>query len=125
VVTIVIIGVLSTLGFPQYIAYRERVLDREAQANLGLIIAAERIYRIETNLYYNSGAAQPAAIAGINTSLRLILSTLGNRSWDYQTTTNAGGAPPACAQASRFGGLAARDWSMRTTDNASVSGTCP
>ncbi|MCM8795768.1 MAG: prepilin-type N-terminal cleavage/methylation domain-containing protein, partial [Candidatus Omnitrophica bacterium] len=51
VVVIIIIGILATFGISQYIPARERALGKEAIANLKLIAAAERIYRMETGRY--------------------------------------------------------------------------
>ena len=78
VIVIIIIGVLATLGLTHYFGYRERALDREAQSNLLLINAAERIARMESNdNFYVTPATQvpplPPTNAGINTLLRMSL----------------------------------------------------
>ena len=123
IIVILIIGVLVTLAVTQYASYKETTLDKEAKANLKLIIAAEKIYKMETSLYYASGTTQPDAITNINTNLRLLLSTADNRNWDYLTTATAGTS--CCAQSTRNGGDA-RTFRMRHSENDPVSGsTCP
>jgi prepilin-type N-terminal cleavage/methylation domain-containing protein len=79
-VVVIIIGVLATLGMINFASVRERVLDREAQANLRLIRAAERIYRMELSFYYPSGGSS-TSVSDINTNLRLQLTT---SNWNYK-----------------------------------------
>jgi len=127
-VVIIIVGILATLAFVQYGGYRENSIDREAQANLRLIMAAERIYRIEIGVYYPSAGADPQAhIDDINTNLRLSLNRVGNRNWNYQTTV--GGGSPTCTEAQRINGPDSRTWRMRNTEdnprNDSLNDTCP
>ncbi|MBU1727433.1 MAG: type II secretion system GspH family protein [Candidatus Omnitrophica bacterium] len=81
IVVIIIVGILATLGFSQYGSYREKVVDKEAQANLKLIQAAERIYRMEYGFYYPY--QQSATAAQINDMLRL---TLPTKNWNYTAT---------------------------------------
>lgn len=115
VIVIIIIGILATLALVHYGSYKERTLDKEAQANLKLVIAAEKIYRMESGFYYNSGTVQTAAITNINDYLRLLLSTANNRSWNYHTTADA--TPAACAQATR-NDSGTRTWRMRHDEEA-------
>ena len=114
-----IVGILASMAFVNYRNIKENALDREAQANLRLVVAAERIYRIENGVYW------PAANAtDINTNLRLHLSDAGNRNWDFRATV--GGASPTCADAIRFNGPNARTWRLRSSDIAPVSNSaCP
>ncbi|MFA5144985.1 MAG: prepilin-type N-terminal cleavage/methylation domain-containing protein [Candidatus Omnitrophota bacterium] len=126
IVVIIVIGVLVTLTFTHYGSYTERALNKEAQANLRLIIAAERNTRVETGDYYASDSTQPTAINNINTNLRLSLSAATNRKWDYVTTVdNAADPPTCCAQATRNGDDS-RTYRIRDTeDNPVADGTCP
>lgn len=118
IIVIVIIGILATLSVTHYGGHREKTYDREAQANLQLIIAAERIRQMEVGSYYAS-----ATIANLNTNLSLMLSTDASRIWDYLAT--AGGASACCAQATR-NGYDNRNWRMRITEANPVSGSaCP
>jgi prepilin-type N-terminal cleavage/methylation domain-containing protein len=81
-VVIIIIGILAALALPGFGVSKERVLDKEAKANLALIQAAEKIYKMESGFYYpNSGTTN--VIADINTYLRVNLPT-GALSWSYE-----------------------------------------
>lgn len=95
-VVIVIVGILVTLGISQYIPSRERALGNEAKANLKLIAAAEKIYRMEVGSYYPSSGSE-STIANINTNLKLFLT---EANWDYSIT---GGASTFTAYAYRQG----------------------
>lgn len=120
IIVIVILGVLATLALTHYGSYQERALDREAQANLKLIVAAEKIYRMEVGGYYGT-----VDISSINDNLKLLLSTGDERKWDYQTTADNTVDPPTiCAQATRTD-TGARTWRMQNTDDEPATGACP
>jgi prepilin-type N-terminal cleavage/methylation domain-containing protein len=116
VVVLVILSVLATFSFVHYSAYQERSMDNEAEANLNLIIAAERVYRMEKGTYYVSGSE-----ANLNTNLRLFLQTASMK-WDYLTVQNGAGLV-CCAQATRTV-APVRTWRLCTNGNVPVSGTC-
>lgn len=97
IVVIIIIGILVTLGLTQYIPARESALGREAKANLKLIAAAEKIYRMETGGYYPLDGILKTDISVINTDLKLSL-TAAN--WGYSID---GGTGAFRAQADRNG----------------------
>ncbi|MGD9015336.1 MAG: hypothetical protein PVI33_04875 [Candidatus Omnitrophota bacterium] len=86
---VLIIGILVALTIPRFSAMRERALDKEAKANLKLIQAAEKIYRMEALIYYPTG--ENADTAGINTNLRLDLSTDADANWNYSIDDTGGG----------------------------------
>ena len=94
-VVIIIIGVLATLGLPRFGTMRERALDKEARANLKLIQAAEKIYRMEIGVFWPDSAT--ADTLSLNANLRLDLS---DENWNYQASSNSGD-PPLDAQATR------------------------
>jgi len=85
---VLIIGILVALTLPRYSTMRERAMDKEAVANLKLIQAAEKIYRMEENCYYPTG--DDADGGEINSFLRLQLPTSGN--WDYSIPDTGGGS---------------------------------
>ncbi|MFH1441887.1 MAG: prepilin-type N-terminal cleavage/methylation domain-containing protein [Candidatus Omnitrophota bacterium] len=107
IVVVVILGILATLSVSQYTGARERALDREAQANLRLILAAERTYRMENAS--NSYSAN-ANIAGINRWLKLLLPRASSQ-WDYFTRTYSGDTD-FCAEAVRRN-AGERPWRIR------------
>ena len=87
-IVVLIIGVMAALSLPNFGRMRERGLDREVRANLKLIQAAERIYRMEIGDYYPYGGGSQSNITTINSYLKLSLPAETN--WDYSVTTSAG-----------------------------------
>jgi prepilin-type N-terminal cleavage/methylation domain-containing protein len=120
IIVIVIIGILSTFGISQYIPARERALGKEATANLKLIAAAERIYRMENDTYYPASGTVNG-VNNINTNLKLSLTT---QSWHYSIT---GGTDTFTASASRngSGGYLECIWSINETQEDPVVSTGP
>jgi prepilin-type N-terminal cleavage/methylation domain-containing protein len=117
-IVIIVIGILATLGFVNYGPFKERTLDREAIANLRLIMAAEKIYRMEYNEYFSSGDN-----AAINQNFRLMLPTGASKAWDY--STDAPDADHCCAEATRTGGSDIRSWNFDEAMDDPVEGACP
>lgn len=82
---LIIIGILAIIAIPQFRVARESTLDREVRANLRLIQAAEKIYRMEVSVYSSA-----ADISTINT--RLLLDLPASTNWNYKvdsvTATN-------------------------------------
>ena len=118
-VVIIIIGILAALALPGFGVSKERVLDKEAKANLALIQAAEKIYKMEAGFYYPSTGTD-SVVATINEFLRVNLPT-GALSWTYtvdtdNTKTTAGRLPGDT-----------RIWSLdHTGSSATCTGTgCP
>ena len=64
-VVVVIIATLAALAWPNYMAIKEKTLNREAKASLALIRAAEKIYKLEQGFYY----PHPAGSTENDTSL--------------------------------------------------------
>jgi prepilin-type N-terminal cleavage/methylation domain-containing protein len=121
-VVTIIIGILGSIALPQFLVTQERALDNEARATLRMIRAAERTLRMETTVYQAL-----AAIANINTTLRLDIPAGATRSWNYLTTATAG--TDCCAQATRNGGDG-RTFRLRIAGAAVdadpvAGGTCP
>jgi len=108
IIVVVIIGILATIALPQFRVTQERALDREAQANLRLIQAAQRIYRMENSKYYPVLGGSVTSEADINTNLRLTLPE-SLQSWDYITM----GADDGGAGADRTSGpRTPRTWKL-------------
>ncbi|MCM8795779.1 MAG: hypothetical protein NC928_03750, partial [Candidatus Omnitrophica bacterium] len=89
-------------GISQYIPARERALGKEAIANLKLIAAAERIYRMETGRYCTDRST-PAChtLNAINTQLKLSLTTTN---WTYAIRVPVSGGFTATADRNGSGG---------------------
>ena len=122
IVVIIIIGVLAGIMFPQYARSKERTIDKQAQAILSLIRAAERTYYMETGHYYPTGDAV-TTISAINEDLNLDL--VDDGVWNSYCITNA---DDFTATMSRNGGGYNRAWQITADDfNAScISGNqCP
>lgn len=86
-ITAVVVAILVALGVVNYTGSRERAIGKEADANLKLIAAAEKIYRMEVGGYYTSAGVTPEErIQNINNNLKLSLSSGSSRNWDYKVT---------------------------------------
>ncbi|MDD5408789.1 MAG: type II secretion system protein [Candidatus Omnitrophica bacterium] len=119
-IVIVIIGVLAALALPGFATSRERALDREARASLGLMQAAEKIYRMESGGSYYPPGGSTSVIADINTYLKVNLPSSGV-SWGY-TADGIGNQTTATRV-----GSGGRVWTLTNTGSApTCSGTgCP
>jgi len=81
-VACIIIGILATFATPQFIAIKEKGLNKEAQAYLTSLQAAERVYKMENLAYYpSSGVITDHST--INSVLRVDLPVGGTISWNY------------------------------------------
>jgi type IV pilus assembly protein PilE len=78
---VLIIGILIALALPNFGTMKERALDREAKANLKLIQAAEKIYRMEYLVYQDAGDT-----GEVNQELKLSLPAGDNSNWLYSIT---------------------------------------
>ena len=103
IVVIIIIGILAVLAFPNFSKTKESTVDKEAQANLKLMSAAEKIYHMENNFYVIS-----ADRAEINSNLKLALPV---QNWNYKIVSDA----DFTAKAQRVND-AANAWCMRRAD---------
>lgn len=78
IIVVIIIGILATFAMPAFRVTQERALDNEARANLKLIFAAEKIYRMETNAYVAC-----VDITAVNNTLKLSIPT-SSPNWNYK-----------------------------------------
>ena len=86
-VVLVIIGISASIAVSHYLGMREEALQREAVANVRLMIAAERVVRMEQNTFV---ACANAAACNIALGLRL------NANFAYSVDCGGG----ACTAAS-------------------------
>jgi len=119
VIVIVLAGIIIGFAMPGFLGARNKALDKQAQANLKLIQAAQKVYEIETNAYVNcsgglEGSDQETCI---NMNLRLSLTPDGNNpDWDYETFASG------CAYCQKRGGITF--WRICIDDSDPSSGTC-
>ena len=121
-VVIIIIAILVALALPQFGVTRERALTKEAMANLKLIAAAEKIYRLEFSGYYPLDGIDKSNVDHINTDLKLSLS---ETNWDYSVT---GGVGSFVSNATRQSGpYSSCNYSINEGqfEPGMSSGTCP
>jgi prepilin-type N-terminal cleavage/methylation domain-containing protein len=116
VIVIMIVSILAALSYVHYSAYQEKSLDNEAEANLNMIIATERAYRMERGGYYVSVVEDD-----LNDNLRIFLPTV-NMKWDYATVQDLAGLV-CCAEATRMV-APGRTFRLCTNGNTPVSGGC-
>ena len=81
-VVLIIIGILVALALPNFGKTKESALEKEAQANLRLISAAEKIYYMENDFYFTN-----TDLATINSNLKL---SLPAENWNYKIDPDTG-----------------------------------
>lgn len=127
IIVVVIIGILTAIALPNYFGMKEREHDKDASASLKLIMAAQRIYRMETGNYdeQNSGVGA-TDIANINTILRLSLPSAASRVWDYRTKSDNTALPPTtCAESIRTTTARTISFNNIGDDDPVRDGACP
>lgn len=109
IIVLIIVGILVTFAAPQFRITTERTLDKEAKANLKLIQAAERIYKMELGYYFPMAGSpmDPSNASQINEYLKLSLPTSGV--WNY--CTDASGLVTTCRNPT-----CSRHWDVRIND---------
>ncbi|MFH0917606.1 MAG: type II secretion system protein [Candidatus Omnitrophota bacterium] len=123
-VVVVIIGTLAALAWPNYSAIKEKALNKEANASLALIRAAEKIYKMEQGYYYPY-LTTTNVIANINSFLKLSLPESATRMW----TMDLDGNTVEHSTATRTGvGADGRQWTINFPGDKAVcsgSAACP
>ena len=122
---VVIVGILVALALPNLTRMRERTFDREAQVNLRLIQAAQRIYRMERGFYFPETGSQGTSTT--NTALKLHLPTGDGRNWDY-TCDDPGDPSSFTSRAERLNPPSGwdRTWQIdQNSDPDCIDGNCP
>jgi prepilin-type N-terminal cleavage/methylation domain-containing protein len=113
-IVIVIVGVLVTLAINQLYGPREQAFQREAEANLKLIAAAEKIYRMEIGGYMDGTDA-----TALNSDLSLMLPA-SNPQWAYKVVGSSANA--FTAKAGRLPGNSPVYCINQSTDDPYTSG---
>ena len=127
IIIVIILGILVTFAAPQYSTTKEKSLEKEAFANLQLIIAAEKIYLMEHEQYYATPGNATTAIAriqAINEGLKLSIPYSNSRNWNYRLSINNSASPKtACADATRINN-ASIIFHLRNTEDLPTTGGC-
>ena len=112
IIVVIIIGILATLASVQYKAVQESTLDKEAQDNLKLIYAQERIFKTDniSNLTTPIYGGPYANNSAINSNLDLKLAII-NENWDYNVVLCSSGSG-IYAQAVRTANGTTRYWCL-------------
>jgi len=132
-VVVTIIGILATIGITQYFPVREKSLGKEAIANLKLIGAAERVYRLERGTFGSCRCDCPGnganccnnVINGCNYFLKLDLATTY---WTYRVISGSSTTFTATADRVGAGGYLNCQYSLAQNDpdgEPNRVGTCP
>jgi len=122
-VTLIIIAILVALALPQFSVMRERSFSKEAKANLKLIDAAEKIYRMEQGFYYpySSSVSDQQAI---NANLKIAIT---EENWGYTISGDNGASYASVAGRTGEGGYLDCEYSMSdaTVGEPTPNGSCP
>ena len=115
-IVVIVVGILASLAYPNYVATREKVLDKEAISALVLIRNSERMFFSRRETFYPWPVGTQSNIARINGNLSLDLNT---NVWTYRITTTS--ATAFMARAVR----GTRTWSFtNTAAQPTCAGTC-
>jgi len=89
ILVVAVIITLAAIAIPNYSKSKNRAIEKEAISNLKLIVAAERIYKMENNAYVDCTCtdATTCAATGCNYILKLMLNTTN---WQYTVATASG-----------------------------------
>ncbi|MDI6606204.1 MAG: hypothetical protein QME65_03565 [Candidatus Omnitrophota bacterium] len=124
IVIVVVIVILAGISVPIYYKSKESILGQEAVANLKLIVAAEKIYRMKNASYISCNCSNSANCnnpSGCNGRLKTNLDT---QNWAYAASTGSGGVTATAARQGS-GGYLDCVYTMGVNDNEPVGSGCP
>jgi type II secretory pathway pseudopilin PulG len=121
--------ILAAIGTSSYSKSKNKALSREAIANLRLIAAAERIYKMESNTGVYVACANATAC---NTELKL---NLNATNWGYEVVDVSGSGATATATINAIGtstGISGCTYTFENEDfdntngySTKTTGVCP
>lgn len=117
IAVVIIIAILSSIAYPNYLRAREKAIDKEAQAILVLIRAAERTYYMETGVYWTPDYT---TVPEINSNLNLDITS---DNWGNYRILSIQGFYALTER--NKGGFNRRWWINSTMTNASCMWNCP
>jgi len=112
---IVIVLILAAIFTPMVSKVKTKSLEKEAISSLKLIVAAEKIYRMEQG-FYLSGTDQTA----LNTDLKLLLPT-STPNWDYKVDGTTGSAFTSKARSTKDSSIV---WCADQSGNDPTTASC-
>ena len=107
VITLIIVGILATVGVGQFTGTRENTLRREAMSNLQLIASGEKYVNLQADTYKNY-----TNVTEINGKLHLSL-PVANPNWNYKVV--GANATAFTAKAGRTKDNNATAWCINAT----------
>ena len=117
-IVVVIASILAGLSIAYYTNAKEATLDKQVKADLKLLQAAEKNYRMDVGNYYPSSSST-GDLNNINSNLKVNLPTSSSRAWDFRAWSTG------CIRATRNGGDN-RTWRIRISEDEPVSNaSCP
>jgi prepilin-type N-terminal cleavage/methylation domain-containing protein len=131
ILVVSVVVILAAVGIVSYNKSRDRAISREAIANLRLIAAAERIYKMEQDQYTgcvcNDAATCAVSATGCNSLLRLALNT---KNWTYNVTPAGLSSAVTITAANTPSGISGCTYTLTsadfdTNDYTSKSSGCP
>lgn len=126
IVVVIIIAIVSAIAVPNYAKAKEKAMGKEALANLKIMAAAERIYKMEQGAYIacSCGSTQQCedAAAGCNSLLKL---DLNPANWAYNARPDGSGG--ALINAARQGSGGYKDCVYTVDENGDLVSavSCP
>ena len=116
IIVVIVVGILVSFGMPAYLKAKTKAIDREAQSQLKLIQAAQKVYRMETNNYI-ACVDNDDCDTKLNTELPPGTGNGGN--WNYSVAV-VGGVPPTF-NVQAVGSRGTSDWQIDQDDEKASS----
>jgi prepilin-type N-terminal cleavage/methylation domain-containing protein len=116
IITVIIVGILATVGVGQYTGTREQAVRREAMSNLALIASAEKYLSLQADTYKNY-----TNTSEVNSNLRLSL-PLNSPNWNYKVVD--ANTTAFTAKAGRVKDNNATAWCINATSREAFTAGC-
>jgi prepilin-type N-terminal cleavage/methylation domain-containing protein len=108
-VVVIIVGILAAAAIPLYTANIKRAIRTEAEATLGAIRSAEKVYKAEFNTYTAATTAQVSSVLGIDITdphyfdaACYDVTSTGAGNFTARCTVNTTATAPGAAQAKKY-----------------------
>ena len=109
-IVVIIVGILAAVAIPLYTTNVKRAIRTEAEATMGAISSAERIYKSENNVYTSATTGQVDTLLGVSVvdphyfaAACYNVTSTGDNNFSAQcTVANNTTVPPGSAQAAKY-----------------------